>query len=477
MIETKDADVIVLGAGLAGSLLAVYLGRRGLKVKVFERRPDPRKAGYAGGRSINLALSHRGIWGLSGVGLEGAVLKHALPMRGRIMHPVKGDLAFQPYSADPSECINSISRGALNIALLDAAERTPGVTVEFGREAWAYPSTEGLSANDWPSRPIDKTSAGNLTVGRLRAPVYIATDGAYSFTRHHCTARDRVDYSQSYLGHGYKELHIPSAADLGLGSGHDGWALDPQALHIWPRGGAMMIALPNPDRTFTCTLFWPWEGPHSFANLKSDADVGAFFERHYPDVPPLMPTLAADFAKNPTSSLVTIRCWPWVWSEQGSSVALLGDAAHAIVPFYGQGMNAAFEDVRVLDDCIGRRSGLTPEALDEYQRLRKPNADAIADMALDNFVEMRDKVGSPAFLYKKRLEQLVHTLAPDRFTPQYNLVSFSTVPYAEAQRRGRELDHLLERLIPVIPADKAASMGEAAWKARVAALLHELAPR
>lgn len=478
MIETKDADVIVLGAGLAGSLLAVYLGRRGLKVKVFERRQDPRKAGYAGGRSINLALSHRGIWGLSGVGLEGAVLKHALPMRGRIMHPVKGDLAFQPYSADPSECINSISRGALNIALLDAAERTPGVTIEFGQTVLSSMCTkQGTAVAMITSATVGENPFKGRVASEARAPVIVATDGAYSGARMGFTARDRVDYSQSYLGHGYKELHIPSAADLGLGAGHDGWALDPRALHIWPRGGAMMIALPNPDKTFTCTLFWPWEGPHSFANLTSDADVLAFFREHYPDVPPLMPTLAADFAKNPTSSLVTIRCWPWVWSEQGSSVALLGDAAHAIVPFYGQGMNAAFEDVRVLDECIGRRGGVTPEALDEYQRLRKPNADAIADMALDNFVEMRDKVGSPAFLYKKRLEQLVHTLAPDRFTPQYNLVSFSTVPYAEAQRRGRELDHLLERLIPLIPAEKASAMGDAAWKARVAALLHELAPR
>jgi kynurenine 3-monooxygenase len=239
--------------------------------------------------------------------------------------------------------------------------------------------------------------------------------------------------------------------------------MDPDALHIWPRGGAMMIALPNRDFSFTCTLFWPFEGDHSFANLRTADDVLAFFGTHYPDALPLMPTLVEDYFRNPTSSLVTVRCWPW---QIGGKVVLIGDAAHAIVPFYGQGINAGFEDCRQLAECLSRH-GDQQEALMEYQALRKPNADAIAEMALENFIEMRDKVGDPDFLYKKRVEQAVHAAFPDRVSPQYNLVSFSTVPYTEARRRGRQLDVVLERIIARLPRHAAGTMADEHWKAEV----------
>ncbi len=267
---------------------------------------------------------------------------------------------------------------------------------------------------------------------------------------------DRFEYSQSYLAHGYKELHIPAAGG--------GFAMDPNALHIWPRGSSMMIALPNRDQTFTCTLFWPFEGEHGFEHLHRPEEVGEFFRAHYPDAVPLMPTLAEDYFQNPTGSLVTVRCAPWHWRDK---VCLLGDAAHAIVPFYGQGMNAAFEDCLALSQCLGRHAADRGAALAEFEALRKPNADAIADMALENFVEMRDTVGSPDFLYRKRVEQIVHQAFPERVTPQYNLVSFSTVPYVEARRRGRELDAVLDRIVEAMPVATQAKLGEDRWKAEV----------
>lgn len=490
MGEASNPDAIIIGAGLAGSLLACYLAARSLRVAVYERRADPRSAGYAGGRSINLALSRRGIWGLEGVGLHDRVLKHALPMRGRMMHPASGGLVYQPYSADPTEAINSISRSALNLTLIEAAASMPGVSLHFDRQCVFVDLDSGRAV-------FAPTSAGRIltehdprTTETAHAQVIIGTDGASSAVRACMLRQDRFEYSQSYLGHGYKELHIPSARDLGLGAGHDGWAMDPRALHIWPRGGAMMIALPNPDKTFTCTLFWPWEGPHGFDQLKTAEAVAAHFSEHYPDTPVLIPNLAADYLANPTGSLVTVRCWPWVRpGRSGHALALLGDASHAIVPFYGQGMNAAFEDCRILAECFdrsgagvagsgaGRGEGGWPCVLDEFQRLRKPNADAIAEMALDNFVEMRDKVGSPAFLYRKRLEQAVHALFPGRFTPRYNLVSFSTVPYVEAQRRGLELESLIEQIIPLVPLLTHTDEPDDRWRRRVEEAVRSLGER
>jgi kynurenine 3-monooxygenase len=466
--------VTIVGAGLAGSLLACYLAKMGFAVTVYERRPDPRAAGYAGGRSINLALSARGLWGLQGVGLDQEILKHAIKMRGRMIHPQTlpesgGELAFQPYSHDPSEGINSISRGGLNVALLDAAERMENVKLVFSHRCTDIDPDRCVAFfEDESSDPARSVS--------VPSDLIVGADGAFSPVRGRLQKVDRCEYSQTYLTHGYKELHIPalggpgglpaSARDAGRAPGAggpavppsasagrwNGYALDPNALHIWPRGSAMMIALPNPDKSFTCTLFWPFEGAHSFANLHTPEQVLSFFREHYPDAVPLMPTLVDDYLRNPTSSLVTVRCWPWVYaSPGGKAVALAGDAAHAIVPFFGQGINAGFEDVRIMAECLERHAtrgeNWMHAALDEYQRLRKPNADAIARMAVDNFVEMRDRVGSRWFLWRKKLEHLLHDLFPETLVPRYNLVSFTIVPYSEAIRRGARIDRVLRWLL------------------------------
>ncbi len=426
--------ILIIGAGLAGSLLACRLANLGYRVSIFERRPDPRRAGYAGGRSINLALSVRGIDALARARLAERVLKDAIPMRGRMVHPTHGDLAFQPYSKDQREAINSVSRAGLNLTLLNAAAEHESVSLHF----------DCRCVDIDPDTPL-VTLEGPDGTFRVPGDVILGADGAFSAVRTRLQKNDRFELSQSFLAHGYKELHIPPAPD-------GRFALEPNALHIWPRRSAMMIALPNTDRSFTCTLFWPFDGPHSFANLKTPDDVLAFFASEYPDAVPRMPSLAEDFLRNPTSSLVTIRCAPW---HHAGRVMVLGDAAHAIVPFYGQGMNCAFEDVTAFLDTLEQHRGDFAKTLPEVERLRKPHADAIADMALDNFVEMRDKVGSPGFLARKKVEQAIHELFPDLCTPQYNLVSFSTTPYAQARAQGRRMDAILDRVLPCLSAEPA----------------------
>jgi kynurenine 3-monooxygenase len=475
MDAARENSVLIVGAGLAGTLMACYLARMGLRVRVYERRGDPRAKGYSGGRSINLALSARGLWGLAGVGLDLLVMERdAIPMRGRMIHPLPGGgprvraapeeikTVFQPYSADPRDAINSVSRGGLNLTLLNAADEFEGVEFVFDHPCVDV-DLEGCAA------VFERPGGGSV---RVEADLIIGADGAFSAVRGRMQKSDRFEYSQSYLEHGYKELQIPPppAAERRATHARATHAMEPNALHIWPRGSSMMIALPNRDGSFTCTLFWPIEGEHGIESLRTPGEVRAFFEGHYPDAAPLMPTLEEDYFANPTGSLVTVRCWPWV---RGSAV-LIGDAAHAIVPFYGQGMNAAFEDCRVLAEQLekagwkARPTGeALAEALDAYQRERKPNADAIADMAVENFVEMRDKVGRPEFLYKKKVEQAVHQMFPDRVTPQYNLVSFSTVPYVEARRRGRELDAVLEAIIARLPREAGEALGAEAWRERV----------
>ncbi len=480
-------QLIIVGAGLAGSLLAVSMARLGWRVRVFERRPDPRARGYIGGRSINLALSVRGIDALASVGLADHVMQSdAIAMRGRIIHDPAGALTFQPYSSNPADAIHSVSRGGLNLTLINAAAREPNVELIF----------DAMCTECDLETPSVTFRMADGSVRHEPADLIASADGAFSAVRTVMMKTDRFDYSQSYLSHGYKELHIPSAAALkdrvsasGLSwattpssqqlAGHHApdpsldlslFAMDPHALHIWPRGGAMMIALPNRDGSFTCTLFWPYQGEHSFGAVSAASDVDAFFAAHYPDARELMPSLIEDFTKNPTSSLVTVRAFPW---QRAGKVVLLGDAAHAIVPFYGQGMNAAFEDVKALASCLATGSADQIAALEEFQRLRKPNADAIAEMALENFVEMRDKVGQPAFRYKKRVEQVVHAAFPEVVFPQYNLVSFSLVPYAESQRRGRELEGLLAKVVQSVPPRTLETLAEPAWRERVVAAFRE----
>lgn len=426
------ADVAIAGAGLAGPLLAVYLARRGHDVTLYERRPDPRTSGAAG-RSINLALSARGIDALERAGLAGEVMAHGLAMRGRMMHDRTGKLSYQAYSADGSKAINSISRHGLNGLLLDAAEKAPGVVTRFEARAVGALADTGELILDTP--------AGRTTVTH---EILIGTDGAYSAVRDAIVHSERADYQQDHLPWGYKELTIAPGSD-------GGFALDPEALHIWPRGDSMMIALPNPDHTFTATLFWPYDGPVGFAGLDTPAMVTARFERDYPDTPGLFEDLAGEFARHPVGNLVTVRVWPWTRGRLG----LLGDAAHAIVPFFGQGMNCAFEDVVELDRCLDETSEDWRAALGRYAERRKPNADAIAELALENFVEMRDKVGSPVFRATKRMEHAVERYAPDKFQSLYELVSFTTVPYADARAQAAAQ----RRFLPMATALGSAGVG------------------
>jgi len=416
---------VLIGSGLAGGLLAAYLGRRGYEVELFERRPDPRAGNFVGGRSINLALSTRGIHALEQLGLADEVLRHAIPMRGRMIHDKSGELHFAPYDVDPNKCINSIGRAALNTTVIEAAQRYPNVQVRFNHRC------SEVDLESATARIEDTTTETVIVAG---GDAVVGVDGAFSAVRESMQKKvPDFQYDESYLAHGYKELTIPPAPD---GS----WRLEKNALHIWPRKSFMMIALPNPDGSFTCTLFWQFEGPRSFATTTSDDQILKFFEEEFPDAVPLMPDLLEDYRQNPTGKLVTIRCAPWVYKGKG---ALVGDAAHAVVPFYGQGMNAAFEDCVVLDDCLARFPTDRQGAFAEYFAARKPNADALADLAIQNFVEMRDKTASRVFRAKKKLDHMLEAALPRKYLPLYTMVTFTRIPYAQAARRARFQDGLV----------------------------------
>jgi kynurenine 3-monooxygenase len=417
---TAGDDVAVIGGGLAGCLLACYLGRRGVAVRVYERRPDPRAGQAERGRSINLAISERGLDALRRIGLDDQVMAGALPMRGRMIHPVHGPLDFQPYSAAGDLAINSISRAALNQALLDAAEAAAGVEIVFDHQLVELDPVTGDMVFDTPRGKV-----------RAGADVVLGADGAGSAVRGQLLGVGLLDERLDFLDYGYKELQIPPSSN---GENCDDFALDPGALHIWPRGSSMMIALPNPDRSFTCTLFWPNGGSGCFAALTSAAAIERHFRTHYPDFVPLAPTFVEDYQHNPVGLLGTVHATPW---HAAGRVALLGDAAHAIVPFYGQGANCAFEDVVELDRCLDDTAGAWSAALPLFERRRRENTEAIAAMALDNFVEMRDRVASPVFRLAKRVEHGLEKALPDVYRSRYELVSFTTTPYAEVRRRVR----------------------------------------
>ena len=413
--------VVQVGAGLGGALMSILLGRAGFAVRAFELRADPRRGPLVGGRSINLALSARGLHALSRVGLLDRVLEMGVPMRGRMIHDARGRTAYQPYGTEAAHANHSVSRADLNIILLDAAEREPNVRFAFGRKC------VGVDP-DAPSATFED-AAGAGAPETVRGDVVLGTDGAFSVVRRRMQRLDRFDFSQDYLSHGYKELTIPP------GPGGT-FLMERNALHIWPRGGTMMIALPNRDGSFTCTLFWPHEGPDSFAALRTRDDVERFFAREFPDAVALLPDLAGQYMANPVGSLVTIRCRPW---HHRGRVALLGDACHAVVPFHGQGANCAFEDCVVLDEVVRERAG-PPDwerVFTRFETLRKVNADALADLSLANFVEMRDHTSSKAFRARKAIEKTLYRLFPNSFMPQYMMISFSRIPYAETIRRAR----------------------------------------
>jgi kynurenine 3-monooxygenase len=417
------AKFVLIGSGLAGGLLAAYLGRRGYEVDLYERRADPREGNIVGGRSINLAISTRGIHALAQIGIADEALRNAIPMRGRMIHDKSGTLHFAPYDVDPKKCINSIGRASLNATVIKAAQRYSNVRVHFNHKCTGVDIDSAVAHLE--------TANGAVTA---RGDTVIGVDGAFSSVRKSMQSEiANFQYDESYLAHGYKELTIPPAPD-------GTWRMEKNALHIWPRNSFMMIALPNPDGSFTCTLFWEFEGPRSFAATKTDEDVRRFFEEEFPDAVPLMPSLVEDFRNNQTGSLVTIRCAPWFY---GDKVCLVGDAAHAVVPFYGQGMNAAFEDCVVLDECLQGFPENRERAFAEYFRRRKGNADALADLAIGNFIEMRDKTASKTFRAKKKLDHALEATLPGIYLPLYTMVTFTRMPYAKAAKRAQIQDALV----------------------------------
>jgi len=426
-------EITIIGAGLVGSLLSIYLAKRGHSVKIYERMPDMRKQKIAAGRSINLALSDRGIKALQEVGIMDEIKKIAIPMHGRFMHNADGTTAFQAYGAD-GQFINSVSRGDLNKKLMDLAEQN-GVDIFFQQRCdhvdWKKQEvTFQNSADQHPDSHRESTTNYQLLFG---------ADGAFSAARltHHLQ-HDRFQYQQHYIDYGYKELHIPPGAN-------GEFLMEQNALHIWPRGNYMLIALPNMDGSFTCTLFFPFEGDPSFASLDTKEKVKTFFEKTFADAVPLMPTLLEDFFNNATSSLVTVKCYPWI---RGDQFALIGDAAHAIVPFFGQGMNCGFEDCSVLDQLIENYGDDWAAILQSYQQLRKPDADAIAELALNNFVEMRDKVADPKFLLQKKIEAAFSKKYPGKWTPAYAQVTFSPhIRYSDALRNSIRQEAIMQQVM------------------------------
>jgi kynurenine 3-monooxygenase len=418
-------NVTILGAGLVGSLLGIILRKRGYEVTIYERRGDMRAANMSAGKSINLATSHRGWKALELAGLKDEMEPIAIPMYGRFLHQPDGQTAFQPYGRN-NEAIYSVSRGELNKKLMTLAERE-GVAINFEHRCTHV---------DVPSNTIHfESHNGEQKIAW--ADLLFGADGAFSALRDSYTKQPRVNADQHYLEYGYKELNIVP--------GENGeWQMEKNALHIWPRGNYMLIALPNTDGSFTCTLFMPYEGPISFEKLQTKEDVSKFFDEQFADAKAMMPWLLEDFFGNPTGTLITTHISKWHYHDKS---AIIGDAAHAIVPFYGQGMNAGFEDCTVLTSLMDKHSNDWETILKEYQVKRKPNGDAVAQLALTNFIEMRDKVADPKFLERKKIEKELGKRYPEQFVSVYEMVSFSHTPYSTAIQCIQAQDSLLERIM------------------------------
>lgn len=418
-------SITILGAGLVGSVLAVLLRKKGYEVTIYERRPDMRKSTIGAGKSINLAMSNRGWKALELAGLRPDIESIAIPMPGRFLHQQDGSSAFQAYGKN-GEAIYSVSRGELNKKLMDLAEQH-GASIHFNQRC---------SHVDVANNTITLLNEDGAEK-QIKCDLLFGADGAFSALRTAYGYLDRTNFSQYYVEAGYKELNIPAGPN---GS----WLIEKNALHIWPRNNYMMIALPNIDGSFTCTLFFPFEGNPSFQSLQSDADIQSFFEKQFPDAVPIMPTLIEDFKHNPVSSLITVKIFPWKYKDQS---CLIGDAAHAIVPFYGQGMNAGFEDCTVLFELMEKYGDDWNTILEAYQTQRKPNGDAVAELALNNFIEMRDKVADPSFLERKKIEKDLGLRYKGRFNSVYEMVSFSHTPYAYALHCTKAQDWLLAQIM------------------------------
>ncbi|KAI9322969.1 hypothetical protein DFJ73DRAFT_875330 [Zopfochytrium polystomum] len=432
---SKPPLAVVVGGGLVGSLMAIYLARRGWHVAVYEARPDIRRQKTASGRSINLALSTRGISALEGAGVGAGILETLIPMKGRMIHVGEGKLSSQPYGVF-GECINSVDRKLMNEHLLSEAEKRANVKLYFEHE---------LVSVDFEGKVVVFKQPGGAQTS-VKADFLIGADGAYSRVRRELLRVHRVNFSQHYIPHGYVELTMPPAATPRAGDADSKYRMDPHHLHIWPRQTFMMIALPNVDGSFTVTLFMPWT---QFDAIKTEEDLLRFFEATFKDAVPLIgrERLVKDYFANPKGALVSVKCNPYHYK---SMAVIIGDASHAMVPFYGQGMNCGFEDCQVLDEILekhigkaGTASSTHPTAeslgaaLEEYSRTRNPNAEAMCDLAMYNYIEMRSSVTKTSYLLRKAVEKHLHRLFPALVIPLYTMVSFSRIPYAEAMRRFR----------------------------------------
>ncbi|NHF60794.1 FAD-dependent monooxygenase [Flavobacteriaceae bacterium TP-CH-4] len=418
-------NIAIIGSGLVGSLLAIYLRRWGHAVTVFDRRPDIRNVEFSG-RSINLAMSNRGWKALREVGIEKEVKKIAIPLYKRAMHVIGQAEYFQNYGKE-GEAIWSISRGVLNRKMIDLAEGA-GAAFRFEEKVWDI------------NLPEAKIYTGETEKGEwkeYRYDMVFGCDGAFSRVRHKMQRRSRFDYSQDFIDVGYKELRIPPNED----GSHQ---LDKHSFHIWPRGAFMLIAMPNLDGSFTCTLFMPFEGEVSFENITTEKQAREFFSKYFPNVMQVMDDLLEDFFKNPTSAMVTMKCYPWTYWDK---VALVGDSAHAIVPFYGQGMNAGFEDIYALNRIMKRYGDDWETIFQTYQKERKPNADAIAELSYRNFMEMSSKTADPKFLLQKKIEKHFASKHPEKWIPAYSRVTFSERPYAEALAIGDAQEKIMQEVM------------------------------
>ena len=427
-----EENILIIGAGLCGSLLALRLGQRGYNVRVMERRSDLRKEDISAGRSINLALSNRGIKALKMVGLENKVKSLCIPMHGRMLHDKSGNTKLSKYSGRDGEYINSISRELLTALLIDEAEALENVSFEFHQKC---------DTVDFENNIARFKNSKNGTALDCKANRIFGTDGAGSILRKSYLYNRKFlfSFSQNFLTHGYKELTIPATKG-------GGYKTEKNALHIWPRGDYMMIALPNMDGSFTVTLFLAYEGgTYNFNNLDSAEKLQNFFSKEFPDTLELMPDLTNEFFKNPTSSLGTIKCFPWQY--QGKNL-ILGDAAHAIVPFYGQGMNASFEDIFEFDAALEAHKGNWEATFISFQQKRKKDTDGIADLAIDNFHEMKNHVANPVFQQKRTLEMALETALPNTYFSKYSMVTFrEDMGYNEAMLLGRAQDKAILEMI------------------------------
>lgn len=423
----------IIGAGLVGSLWAVYLAKAGYQVTIFERRSDLRKTDISAGKSINLALSTRGWKAFENAGVKQEIEKIAIPMYGRTMHDEEGNLTYQPYGLE-GQAIYSVSRAGINCTLMDIAENIGKATIHYNQKCIGADLKNGV---------VLLKDTQSQKVYEHKADVVFGTDGAFSSIRTKSMQKTpRFNYSQKYIEDGYREILLPSNKD---GS----YKLDINTLHIWPRGRYMLIALPNEDGSFTCTLFLPFEGhTNSFDKLNTKEEVNTFFEEKFPDFYQLMPEIGDQWEDHPLASLAIIRCYPWTIGK----TALMGDAAHATVPFYGQGMNAGFEDCTVMWDFMQQHQTSDKNhnwktIFEKYQNLRKPDGDAVQDLSLHNYHVMRDYVADPQFLLQKQFEKRIQELYPKKYMPLYSQVSFSNIRYSEAWKKGMKQDAYIKKIM------------------------------